>query len=1131
MSSKQEIYWKAKHIATITKSLNKLPEYIGASIAQLKKFIKTQQEVLNETPKEIIQARELKLKNKNELWAIYKAQKLPKVNYKKISKGEILKALKNQIPNRDDILLLSNSNAGYSRKIESLNNIFRNPNFDLLTIKKEIENLFLSIMGKKYLLSFTIDGEEYHRTIGNNYLKLCSWLLNDIGVENENLVGSNKMDNLTFSQVENLRIEEIKEPTKSLRDQIGNFFQYYNTTDIDLSHEFIYTREQFLNTPIIENCFISVLINSKLFSESEINAIKLKFPSYTFNKKYIKDISEEYGIKFIMSEVVNNIIATRTIGKGDKSIKLSLFKEHYFISRDIECTLFYIKNYNEISNTVKEGHPQYENRYSIFRSRPRPDGSGCDYRVKKELHNNLKIINEMFKKGLLVQDGCILTSNNFRVETDVIMLDNISKEQELNILPDPNSVQLNKFGLEIRTYIFYADFESQTTNPDGTTCPHIPIMCSYMSDADKDALVSTTRPMRDMLNYITKRHTYFEGDRIIVYFHNLKYDWSLMKKELESIFGICRKDGMLYNIRLNWYGKNLQFRDSYKIIPEKLKNMPKMFNLPEKYHKNEAINYSYYNKDNINNMENIPIEDYLKTLDPSLHKTFHEIIESGTVYCNYDKKNKTFIPLLYYKDYAKLDTEILRLSMRRLNDEFKILSEGKSIFDYLTISSMALGIISPSIIDVHRVKGNLRKYMSNCIHGGRVSVNPKYCKKVINETLSDFDECSQYPSAMIRFSRDYGFPTGKWENISNFENTLEDKTKYYVIKIKLTEIGKKIQIPVVCVKRDGVSNYINELPNNEPIEISVDRISLEDMIKFQKIKYEFIDGVQVSLINSSSKLGDKIKELYLERLRIKKSNPPMGNLLKLVMNASYGKQASKITNTTEVIVKNNLLNNYIYKNYHNINVIEKISEYNSILEIFQPDGSFAYTPNGVMILSMSKRMMNEIFNICDENKYPIYYTDTDSMQLRKKDIPLIAGIYKDKYGVELIGEMTEQFHSDFKLNGSDGKPINPEHVISTKAIFLGKKCYINKLEGIDSKGVKCYGLHYRMKGIPDKALINHCNIKYGGDIFKCYENLANDNEEVIVLNYNEHNPRFEFTSTGVQFRELGSFKRTISFKK
>ena len=36
-----------------------------------------------ETPKEIIQARELKLKKKNELWAIYKAQKLPEKNYKK----------------------------------------------------------------------------------------------------------------------------------------------------------------------------------------------------------------------------------------------------------------------------------------------------------------------------------------------------------------------------------------------------------------------------------------------------------------------------------------------------------------------------------------------------------------------------------------------------------------------------------------------------------------------------------------------------------------------------------------------------------------------------------------------------------------------------------------------------------------------------------------------------------------------------------------------------------------------------------------------------------------------------------------------------------------------------------------
>ena len=174
--------------------------------------------------------------------------------------------------------------------------------------------------------------------------------------------------------------------------------------------------------------------------------------------------------------------------------------------------------------------------------------------------------------------------------------------------------------------------------------------------------------------------------------------------------------------------------------------------------------------------------------------------------------------------------------------------------------------------------------------------------------------------------------------------------------------------------------------------------------------------------------------------------------------------------------------------------------------------------------------MNEVFEICDFSDFPIYYTDTDSIQLNKKDIPTIQQIYKCKYGKELIGNMPEQFHSDFKLNGSDGKPIDPENVISTRAIFLGKKCYINQLYGVDEFGVKCNGLHYRMKGISDVGLVNHCNTKYKGDIYKCYHNLTKDkSEEVITLNYDKYHPSFEFVKTGVQFRELGSFTRTIKF--
>ena len=110
--------------------------------------------------------------------------------------------------------------------------------------------------------------------------------------------------------------------------------------------------------------------------------------------------------------------------------------------------------------------------------------------------------------------------------------------------------------------------------------------------------------------------------------------------------------------------------------------------------------------------------------------------------------------------------------------------------------------------------------------------------------------------------------------------------------------------------------YLNELKDNKPIELTVDRITLEDMIKFQEIKFEFIEGICVSLKNSNKNLGKVIYELYCKRLKVKKENPPMGELIKLILNSIYGKTIPKMVYSNECIVYEEKLNDYINKNFH-----------------------------------------------------------------------------------------------------------------------------------------------------------------------------------------------------------------------
>ena len=53
----------------------------------------------------------------------------------------------------------------------------------------------------------------------------------------------------------------------------------------------------------------------------------------------------------------------------------------------------------------------------------------------------------------------------------------------------------------------------------------------------------------------------------------------------------------------------------------------------------------------------------------------------------------------------------------------------------------------------------------------------------------------------------------------------------------------------------------------------------------------------------------------------------------------------------------------------------------------------AYTYIGVMILSISKRIMNEVICTAEDNNIEIYYQDTDSMHIGLDDIKRLSELY------------------------------------------------------------------------------------------------------------------------------------------
>ena len=57
--------------------------------------------------------------------------------------------------------------------------------------------------------------------------------------------------------------------------------------------------------------------------------------------------------------------------------------------------------------------------------------------------------------------------------------------------------------------------------------------------------------------------------------------------------------------------------------------------------------------------------------------------------------------------------------------------------------------------------------------------------------------------------------------------------------------------------------------------------------------------------------------------------------------------------------------------------------------------------------------MNKAFSSASDIDVKIYYQDTDSIHLNYDDVDTVVNRYKEKYGLELVGEDLGNFHIDF----------------------------------------------------------------------------------------------------------------------
>jgi hypothetical protein len=530
----------------------------------------------------------------------------------------------------------------------------------------------------------------------------------------------------------------------------------------------------------------------------------------------------------------------------------------------------------------------------------------------------------------------------------------------------------------------------------------------------------------------------------------------------------------------------LRFQDTYKMISMPLSDWGKSFKLDQA---KEVMPYKLYTEEFVNGGGMATLEQLKRIPDfKDFGQLFKNLVDWG---CQVGDR---FDMIHYSSIYCKADVNVLKKGWKVFRQSFLEFAD-IDCFSYPTISSMGDAYMTEQgcYIDVHKIAGVPQRFIANASVGGRVMCANNERVALVGGTSTpqaDFDGVSLYPSAMARIP---GYLTGApkvWH-----EGVDLQKTDGYFLKIRVTSVGKKYRFPICRLKDDdGANRWTNDL---EGKTLTVDRFTLEDLVRFSQIEYDILQGYHFDE-GRNARVNEVIKHLFNMRLKYKKEGNPLQLVIKLVMNAAYGICGLKPIDTDVKYVQDgDKYTNFVNNHFNRIKWFNRMKNNEWRFELYKEiDTHYNRQHVACEVLSVSKNIMNEVMCLAEDIGATIYYTDTDSMHLDDDKVETLGQEFKKKYGRELIGKKLGQFHTDFEFAGSyrtvNGKlqkvGDSMKSVGDIKAVesyFIGKKTYLDKL--VDEAGQECY--HIRLKGIPGRCIQAKCDEDYDGSPMGLYKDL------------------------------------------
>ena len=251
-----------------------------------------------------------------------------------------------------------------------------------------------------------------------------------------------------------------------------------------------------------------------------------------------------------------------------------------------------------------------------------------------------------------------------------------------------------------------------------------------------------------------------------------------------------------------------------------------------------------------------------------------------------------------------------------------------------------------------------------------------------------------------------------------------------------------------------------------------------------------------------------VQNAYNERLKAKSEGKTgLSTVWKLLLNSMYGKS---ILRAGEELIKykqfdnENEVVNYMLRKKTKQCVLLSNSQTKIVTRHFDwLHKNMNYW--GSIILGMSKRIMNEVINLPCEPL--VLNSDTDSLHVLKKYVPIMEREYREIYGKELLGNGLGQFHSDFD---------NDNALYAVEETFISPKCYCMLVLLRDGT----YEEQYRFKGISLKAIEETCKTK-GMRVMDWY-----NQNSIVKINLCIHRNRLKINKDNI--KTVKNFERSAN---